>query len=222
MLNGGDAMTNGDTDGWKDLNVWRTDFDDDGFWILRPVVKRPLTAEALINLTVRKIWKDLLIGRDSNNLGGKRGLAALARDLEDFLPPEPEFLSTRLRECLSIFERLRELAGTGETRCAELERLTTPPEMDGYQGIQAIADDLARLDREISLIGANLPAVNHFVLDFIFGKQNLEGRQVNVLAQRTGQLYHRLADGASRFQSLLQGWEEFLNYHNAHHTLAKS
>ena len=57
-------------------------------------------------------------------------------------------------------------------------------------------------------MGAGLAAVNHFVLDFTFGKQNLEGAQVDLLAERTGRLYRRLAEGARRFQALLGGWQD--------------
>lgn len=206
MLQGQETVAEGDFPLWRDLNVWRTDFDADGFWTLRPALKRPLSVDALITLAIRKIWKDILTERDGRKrrIGG--GLSALAAGLQDFLPPEPISFSGGMGECLSAFARLEKLALSGQALCEELERITTPPARD-YERLQPIADELARLDRDISTIGANVPSVNHFVLDFTFGKQNLEGRQVHLLARQTALLYRRLSDGAHRFQALLSDWE---------------
>jgi lipopolysaccharide heptosyltransferase II len=205
----------------EDINVWKTDFDSDGFWLERPAVKRPLSVEALVNLAIRKVWKDLLLGAENRKSQIDGGLSALARELEDFLPPEADSFGSRMLDCLRSFSEVEELARSGETFSRELESLTSMP-LTGFERIQAIAEELARVDQAIATIGANSPAVNHFVLDFTFGKQNLESNQVQLLARQTGNLYNRLAEGVSRFKSLVQGWEGYFNYHNSHNLLIKS
>jgi hypothetical protein len=111
----------------------------------------------------------------------------------------------QFREYFEAFARLEALAQQGMVLCEELENLTAPP-ISRFERIQEIAAQLQVTDRDLNTLGATLPAVNHFVLDFAFGKQNLEGREVKQLAQRTKQLYARLAEGTRRF---LQLWKAF-------------
>jgi lipopolysaccharide heptosyltransferase II len=209
LVRGTELVTTADSDLLQDLKLWRTGFDGDGFWIERPVLKHPLTAEVLINLALRKIWKDMLLPSLYQRRKLNSGLAGMARDLWDYLPPQSATFGDDIRSGLKAFARLEELAISGQALCVELERLTLPPS-EGHENMQPLADSLAAIDRDIAVIGAALPAVNHFVLDFSLGKQNLEGSEVSQLARATAKLYSRLAEGARRFQALLDDWERVL------------
>lgn len=189
----------------QDIKVWRTDFDKDGFWIERPALRRPLTAADHINLLGREIWKDMLLGRAENGL---RALPVFDVDedaFSDYLPLDQEVFRPQMRDCVSAFEEIERLAARGQALCAQLELLSQSP-YERLNKIQSIADELAEIDKRITIIGSGRPEVNHLVLNFVWGKQNLQGHEIRRLADQTQQLYGHLGDMAKRFLSSIHHW----------------
>ncbi|RJP79184.1 MAG: glycosyltransferase family 9 protein [Candidatus Zixiibacteriota bacterium] len=191
---------------FEGLNLWRTRFDADGFWTQAPAVRRLLETHQFLNLVIREIWKDILLAPGGKPRPEPAVLHKVAEALTEYQAPDLPRFSEQIAQCQSAFAHIQELAGTGMTLCRELERLGRHPAGD-LERMRQIGERLAGLDRNLEVIGLRLPAVNHLVLDFIFGKQNLQGHQVPHLAAQTLLLYHRLADGADRFHAALQEWK---------------
>ncbi len=187
------------------LNLWRTDFDAEGFWLQRPAIRRPLTPDHFINMVIRVIWKDVLLGVSQRQAAFRA--TDFAEYMRDYLPPDQPLFASQIQDCICAYNSLGQLSESGLTLCQELAGISAPP-ISEYARIQAIANELAELDRRLSQIGQSHPPVKHLVLDFTFGKQNLEEAEIHVLARQTGALYQRLATSAERFVQILSSAHE--------------
>lgn len=190
------------------INVYRTAFDADGFWMERPVIQRTLTIQDLINIINRVIWKRLLSSDPNSDLSDP--MQRICDELRDYLPPESKRFSDEIQRCLDAFSRLQKEAACGRELCVELQAHAATPASD-FQKIKAIADELARLDREIGVIGSTEPSVNSLVLDFTFGKQSLEGDDLRRLARETEALYRRLSEAAKNYLRFLKQWRHLFD-----------
>ncbi len=188
---------------FRRINAYRTTFDADGFWMERSIIKRSLTVRDLINIINRVIWKKLLSSDPENELPDS--IERISDELRDYLPSEPERFAAEFLRCADAFSRLQKKADVGQALCEELQALADSP-TTGLQRINAIAAELARLDREIGVIGSTEPTVNSLVLDFTFGKQSLEGNELPRLARETENLYRRLSVAAQNYLQCLQHW----------------
>jgi len=188
------------------INLWCTDFDSDGFWMLCPVIPRPLQTSDFINLVSRAIWKEILsISGEKGVPSAERMMPAIVGYLGDYLPPDMPSFSRELDDSLEAFRSLKRLGKAGLKLCRELVQLSSSPS-EKLENICRIGDQIADIDREITLNGMKLPSVNHLVLDFNICKQNLEGGQISHVAGQTELLYDKLYDGARRFIALLENW----------------
>jgi ADP-heptose:LPS heptosyltransferase/spore maturation protein CgeB len=190
------------------INVYRTTFDADGFWIEKPIIKRPLTVQDLVNILNRVIWKKLLSSAPPSAFPDP--MQKIGEELSDYLPPASERFAAEIRRCLDAFARLQQQAAAGQGLCAQLQALAGMPE-PALQRINAIAEELARLDREIGVIGSTEPSVNSLVLDFTFGKQSLEGDDLRRLARETEILYRRLDEASQNYLLFLRQWRRLFD-----------
>ena len=190
----------------QNINIWRTDFDPDGFWMLRPLIRRPITASDYINACAREIWKEILTSPDETvNSKTDLDFKALQPYLVDYHPPDMEAFLPELEEPTLALRRLASLARSGRKHCRALEEACAPSDID-LEAVKSAGEEIARIDREITLTGFRLPPVNHLVLDFNFRKQNFETNDIRQLAQQTKQLYQRLENIASKFNRALNAW----------------
>jgi len=185
-----------DPKSWADLeafdlvNIWQTDFDTDSFWILRPLIPRPLKASDLIALTSRMIWKQVLT--QPENLNNKRlDSDAMEEILQDYLTPDQGAFQSGIDEAHQALQELCDLAINGQSNCRVLEMAAVDSGIDS-QRLKAAGNELIKIDDEITQIGFRLTAVNQLVLDFNFNKQNLTGNDIGGLARDTNAIYKRL------------------------------
>ena len=199
-----DAVIAAAEEKFKNVLVWRTDFDSDGFWILRPVIRRPLKTADFVNLCGRETWRKILtvpeaefdLSCDSNLLGAL---------LQDYLPPNRPGFRSEVEETRRALQRLAELAQAG-VACCRILLETASSSGENIEAIASAGKKIEEIDKEITITGFRLPAVNHLVLDFNFVKQNLEGKGIVRLAQSTSVLYSRLHLIATKFNIMLESW----------------
>lgn len=192
------------------VNVWRTDFDSDGLWILRPVIRRPITTSEFVALCARELWKSALCAprKRQNSWGGSLDdhLGSLIRDYRPFSSGNSP---REIDEACRALRRLEKLALTGKRCCENLEEAALRATRD-LDAIKRAGEEIEKVDREITLTGFRLPEVNHLVLDFNFGKQNLGGKEIGDLARQTAVLYRRLYRLALDFRRMLESWPGLL------------
>ncbi|MFH1734363.1 MAG: glycosyltransferase family 9 protein [bacterium] len=175
---------------YHDVNIWRTDFDADGFWLLRPVLQPSLKPEDLIALCSRMLWKQVLTNPQSLPENGL-DYEALKVILEDYAPPEEATFRPGIEEAETALQQLSELAFDGQLNCKVLEMAAEDATIDPQQ-LKGAGEELFRIDESITQMGFRLPAVNQLVLDFVFNKQNLIGDEMGELSRATHRIYKRL------------------------------
>ncbi len=189
---------------YENVQVWRTDFEEDGFWILRPMIVKPLTAADAISITARMIWKKILTSpnemiEDEDSIDRN----ALLSMLVGYQSPETISFTEEMREPLTVLGRLVELSEKGQDNCSillEAAKSSTPD----LSLIETAGKEIEKIDQEISITGFRLPEVNHLILDFTFRKQNLEGNDLVKLTVKTKDNYVRMEANARIFRDVLQ------------------
>jgi lipopolysaccharide heptosyltransferase II len=190
------------------INLWRTDFDADGFWQLRPLLKRFLEGSDYLNLCSRELWKRVLLSEEESGfLKGPVEPGVLMTYLQDYLPPVSERFQKDLKEPCRALRRLGELTQAGVKYCLKLQEAFSGPG-DNPAGIKILSSEIDEIDKEITVTGFRLPPVNHLVLDFNFLKQNLPDGEIGELIDRTRQLYGRLDQIAQSFRESLENGED--------------
>jgi ADP-heptose:LPS heptosyltransferase len=193
------------------INIWKTDFDADGFWILRPLLKRPLEGSDFLNLCSRELWKRVLLSEEKSGiLPNPMESGVLLSHLHDYLPPVAERFQKDLREPCRALGRLGELARAGEKGCLKLQKAFYG-QGENPARIKTLSSEIDEIDKEITVTGFRLPPVNHLVLDFNFLKQNLPEGEIGELIDRTRQLYGRLGQIAQGFRESLENWEDLFS-----------
>lgn len=196
---------------YAENRIWKTDFYQDGFLILRPVIPKTLKISDYINYCAKAIWTYILT-RQKIDLDSVANLdeSAVLKHLTDHTAPDFEKFQKGMREPLRIITRLMNLAKAGR-ECCEILSGTSADNPEDKQLIVLIAEEMQKIDQEITLLGLTFPAVNHLVLDFNFLKQNLQGNEIKDLAMKSERLYNRISGIANQFYSALNRWETIFN-----------
>ena len=186
---------------FQNIRVWRTAFDQDGFWIERPLLRRSLTAADLINLVSRSVWKEVLAPAGAEP-GADKIEPIIKMIVEDY-DISSSILDQETGQYLMALARLQASANLGSGYCRKLHREASSLKAD-LDKIRCLGNQLTEEDQNINLIGASHPEVNNLSLDFVWGKQNLQGHSLAPLAAATGRLYARLFDLAARHKTVLE------------------
>jgi hypothetical protein len=184
---------------FDDLQVWRTDFDHDGFWMERPLFRRSLRADDLSNLAGRWIWKKTLTENDgaANDLEADGDFVEMVA--QDYCHAANQSFADDVARSWSALSDLRQTAQSGAVNCLFLRDRASSPAAD-LDEIRRLGLELSEVDRAINLCGANHPEVNSLCLDFNWGKQNLQGKDLVGLAIQSEKLYRRLDTLAARYE----------------------
>jgi len=193
---------------FQNIRIWRTDFDQDGFWIERPLLRRNLSGADLINLVSRQVWNEALASA-GNESSSDRIEPIIEMMLQDYEVSSPT-LDQEIGKCLMALEKLQACAHLASGHCRKLRREALSPQAD-LDKIRRLGDLLTEQDQNINLIGASHPEVNNLSLDFVWGKQNLQGHSLAPLAAATERLYSRLYNLAARHKATL---EQVMNHPN--------
>ncbi len=172
------------------VNVYRTGFDPDGWWELKPLIKRPLTSVDLYNRALREMWKRALDGclvwtDEMTEYAGKIG--AQYNDLYDVRSVESQSV-----EFARGFERIVKLSAMGRETALQLAEVTTEMISDKVQRINRLGERLREIDLDLFRLGYSHPELMPLVAQFTYGKDNLSGWALDILAKETARLYSEL------------------------------
>jgi hypothetical protein len=173
-------------------------FGDDGLVEYRPVIRRPITIEDLVNIVYRGVWRDSLDGVSSRPEDVRsalaESLAAYTHDSYTLLPA--------IEECTSRFRLFAALAEEGITKARHLTVLSrSSVDAETQRVIQGMVRTLLDLDQQLAAEGRAVDAVRPLAALFSFEKENLEGTDFQRLAESTLDFYtaaaaraHAMAD----------------------------
>jgi len=203
-----DASTIEDSPQWETVQVYESFFDADGLIDYRPLIKRPLTKNALFRHIYRRTWLNILDGKEM------RDTASICQYLNERFREWYDCDSARfsdiIKDELNALMRLQSLADIALTKVTHiaLEARKSSPDTgwikEAWEGVPVI-------DYEIEAIGYTQPPLRPLTLLFGYEKEGLEGRDLISLSEKTCSIYKSLKTHASIMIQILNClMEEFM------------
>ena len=175
---------------WRDVQIYRSYFDDDGLVEFKPLIKRPLTKEMLFTHIYRQTWLKILDGKDSFNVDYVS--RSLIERFNDWY--EIESIDVRIiEEDFNALIRLNTLADMGLSRVKMIAKEVKRDNPDAGW-IKEIWKDIPTIDKEIETVGYTHPPLLPLTTFFKYGKEGLEGRDIAALSEETCVLYSELKE----------------------------
>lgn len=192
----------GNVSPWKNVQVYRSQFAEDGMVEYRPLVRRPPRPETVWSYLYRRTWPWILdgapppsAGEESSRLAamirdrhGEVGLRAAVRIMAEGIEP--------VRGMLRLANEIRSRVSSMAMEAAKREVDTGSVELawKGVPGLERGIEDIGRANRFL------WPLVEHLRM----GKEALEGTTLDVLSEETVMLYAGLSDHLSGLEEILE------------------
>jgi len=185
----------------KDIQVYRTRFEDNGLLGFSPLLKRPLKKEILYRILYREVWT-----RDFDKTAGDTEPVynSICRELLSYyMLNSPDEISLLLSTDIIMLERLSGLAKDG------LELAGVIAEEAGKNNPDIIKlkktwESLEDIYNRIEITGHSNPHLMLFTTIFIYTIEALEGDDLPGLADNTRGIYKSLLSGSSYMLQLIK------------------
>jgi hypothetical protein len=185
---------------WKDVQVYRSYFDQDGLIEYQPMIKRPLTKEILFTHIYRQTWLRILDGDEAGNM--EEIYQRIVERLNNWYDTASANLSLLIEDDFKAFMRLNSLTDMGLSRVRLIAKEAKRQDPDiGW--IRETWKEVPLIDHEIETIGHVHPPLLPLTTFFRYGKEGLEGRDLTLLSEGTCDLYCELKGHVSDIIDLL-------------------
>lgn len=185
---------------WKDVQVYRSYFDEDGLIEYQPIIKRPLTKEILFTHIYRQTWLRILDDEETRNI--EDIYQSLVERLNNWYDTSSINLSALIEDEFKAFMRLNSLAEMGLSRVKLIAKEAKRQNPDvGW--IKETWKEVPLIDHEIETIGHIHSPLHPLTTFFRYGKEGLEGRDLALLSEGTCDLYLELKRHVSNIIDLL-------------------
>ncbi|MDX9714336.1 MAG: glycosyltransferase family 9 protein [Dissulfurispiraceae bacterium] len=204
-----------ESDLWKNVQVYRSYFEDDGLIEYRPLIKRPVSRHVLYSHIFRQTWLRILdVDRPSDPFGtiyepsvieavSEAIFTRLVKLMEEWYNDEisGEFLVS-IDEEISSLRRLKELAEEGFIRVSLIgtEARKLSPDVSRIKDLWSVVPDI---DEEIDKIGNIFTSIHPLTVIFSYGRSGLEGSDLKILTAETARLYDELRVHVSMVLSVI-------------------
>jgi hypothetical protein len=185
---------------WKDLQVYRSYFKDDGHLDFRPLIQQVLKKETLFRILYRQVWNMTSEDSDYNFAYAFERIfseISLNHNLD-----EVHTLLPALKIDAGILEHLVTLAGQGHEVVYGIHAEASQVSPD-YSLITETWKSINKIDRDIELIGHTNPSLKPLVLIFQFAREALEGNDLLSLSEKSAGNYRELVMRASALLELV-------------------
>jgi ADP-heptose:LPS heptosyltransferase len=170
------------------VSIYRTDFDEDGYFDLIPLQHRPITTKELLNNVLREIWKRTL---DNRSVWSDEAIIQADKLAEKlalrYAPPQEPINYENLANEMKKLGRLAE-EGLGAAR--QVARLATNP--TAVETIKLLGNALSEIDKGIIQLAYSHPELKPLAAQFTCSKDNLDSGDLASLAGGTAEIYHKL------------------------------
>lgn len=179
-LTNGEVRQMPDEARWADLKISRPVFEEDGFWSLAPLIRRPLRLEDLMMGLYRRMWKSVLCPGEQH----------CAPDFHRFHsePSEPD-MAERLDKLQTLARRLEELGGEGLKVTAKMREASSPPNVSA---LKRLMRDMILVDNSIYQIELTAPELSMIAADIRLRKNNTEREELDYIISLAEELYRDL------------------------------
>jgi len=172
------------------INVYRTSFDEDGWWELTPLLRREPTITEIHNHALREMWKRALSGKPSWTEDYRKTARGIGRKLRDSRRVSEEWPS--IQSASSPLGEIASLAAIGLAASRELASI--PEDDNGIDRITRLGALLKEVDNNLIRNSYEHPEIKPLVAQFTYGKGNMTGWKLASLADQTAVLYDNLFD----------------------------
>jgi len=179
----------------KDIQVYRTHFEKDGFLRFYPLVSKPLRKEIIFRSIYREVWSSNLDAEDKSheplysNVLRELAYFYTLGDIADIL--------TVIEKDIAVLEGLERLAKEG----IELSSVITDEARNNDHDVKRLKktwECLESIDGKIEIIGHTNPCFRSLSVIYAYSKEALEGNGLLELADNTCRNYKNL-ESASRY-----------------------
>jgi ADP-heptose:LPS heptosyltransferase len=187
---------------WKNLQVYKSYFKEDGYIGFYPLIKRPLSKEVFYRIIYRYIWN-----KKQDNIDEYE---SIRYELSDYylLDRAYEILPSIKKE-IDTLERLVTLAKEGFTLIAHIAEEAEKDELN-IKRIKEIWKNVEVIDNEIELIGYANPCFRPFTEIYKYSKEALEGGDLKTLAKDSCRIYEDLMINTANMLNLMKKLISFL------------
>ena len=192
---------------YSTVNIFKTGFDNVGWFELKPLVKRDITLEELYNRALRAMWMHALsvqIPWSDDYL--EIGMQIREEIDNNYIVGELDIKHTSPSP---VLDNIIELASNGLDNTHELLSICHNPEQ--FQQIKKIGETLRRIDQDLIRIAYENPHLRPLIAQFTYGKDNMTGWELRSLAEQTESLYRDLA----AWSKALKRWIEGISFKTA-------
>jgi ADP-heptose:LPS heptosyltransferase len=173
---------------FKNVNILSTSFDKDGWWELKPLIRRQLTAVDVYNRALREMWKMSLNGQPEWNDEYER----IAKEISD------ELQLNYMLHC-SYQNDLVDQASLYSLCSLATEGVNTANELASAEinntdilKIGRLGKKLKNIDLSLIRLAYGSPEVKPLVSQYMYDKENLTGWELFSLASQTAALHGKL------------------------------
>jgi len=177
------------TEATENVNIYRTEFDEDGFLRLRSLNRRPLGLNDLLNEAFREMWK-LTIGSASLALSTQERIQRLAVNIQDNYQ-----IHAVLPEITVLCDEMRKLGWVARMGMEAAQRVRVIASNQRKTGeVKRLGRVLADVDEGVMKLAYARPELMPLAAQFIYAKENLESAGLSELAGNTAAIYSDLSD----------------------------
>ena len=179
-----------DMDGLDEMNVYATRYGGDQRLRLRSLIRHPLRVEDVFRCAYESLWIETLA--DGGVAGGERGRRENARTLlaDHDCADASGVVLAGVSEKRRVLDLLLGHAGHGAETARKLLRLGR--NRGNPQKIQAMGQEIEKIDAAMHLLGCTHPEIKPLVDLFLKRKENFQGDDLSHLAAETMKCYETL------------------------------
>ncbi len=201
------AAYKSDSPMWKDLQVYKSRFKEDGYLGFYPLIKRPISKENFYRILYRKVWNTEF---DVLNSKANMIYEKTCKEISSYYTfDRVHKIIFSFKKELDILEKFVGLAGEGLNLIKSIVKEAEKDDLDTKK-IKEIWKKAEVIDNEIELIGYTYPCFRSFVIIFKFTKEALEGNELCILAEASCMIYEDLMKDSSRMLQLMKRLIPFL------------
>jgi ADP-heptose:LPS heptosyltransferase len=200
-LGKGSTMSESGSEFMKDIQVYRTHFEDNGLLSFSPLLKRHLGKEILYRILYREVWTRDFDKEDGNT---ESVYNSICRELSSFYAlKDIDEISLSLGRDIIMLEHLSELAKDGlELACVIAEEAgNKDPDI---VKLKKTWEHLQEIDKRIEIAGHTNPHFMLFTTIFKYSIEALEGNDLFGLADNTRSIYEGLLSGSAYMLQLMK------------------
>ncbi|MBI5409984.1 MAG: glycosyltransferase family 9 protein [Nitrospirae bacterium] len=186
---------------FKDVQVYKTGFKEDGLIRFDPLVKRPLKKENIYRLLYREVWN---MTPEKTNGKADMTYRDLCAELSSFyLLSDIEDVILSLGKEVAALEELVSASGEGFELISLITDEASREKIDVGK-VKEIWKRVEAVDAGIELIGYANPCFRPLVLIFTYSKEASEGSELRSLAEDSCRIYRDLNSTSSYLLKMMK------------------